>query len=201
MKKSISKNNNYKFYHFARGCINILGNIYFGGKIIGKENIPKEGRCILAGNHESNFDSYLLMSATKREIHFLAKKELLDGKFGWLFRLMHLIPVDRQKKNPEARLKAINILNEERVLGIFPEGTFHKEDIILPFKPGVIDFALKTNSLIIPFAIIGPLKFRSHPIIKFGKPIDISQIEEENKLGYFENVIKNMIIDLKANKK
>ena len=52
--------NNYLFYHFASFLIKIAGNIYFGGKVIGKENIPASGRCILAGNHVSNYDSYLL---------------------------------------------------------------------------------------------------------------------------------------------
>ena len=61
--------------------------------------------------------------------------------------MMHLIPVDRKNKNPEAKSKAIEILNEEKALGIFPEGTYHKEDLLLPFKPGVISFAEKTSGL------------------------------------------------------
>lgn len=192
MQKSKSKNN-YKFYHFARMVVKVMGNLVFDGKFIGKENIPNDGKCILAGNHESNFDAYLLLSSTKREVHFLAKKELIESHLGFIFRLMHIIPIDRKNKNPEAKQAAINILEEDKVIGIFPEGTFHKEDLLLPFKPGVISFAEKTNAPIIPFAIIGKFKFRSKPIIKFGKPIYINEIKDKDKLKYLENVIRDML--------
>ncbi len=192
------KKNNYKFYHFARVIVKLVGNLYFGGKIIGKENIPTNGSCILAGNHESNFDSYLLLASTKRPIHFLGKKELFESPFSFIFKLMHLIPVDRKAKNPEARRVAIELLQNGAVIGIFPEGTFrNKTDLILPFKPGVVDFALKTNSLIVPFAIIGQFKFRSHPTIVFGTPLDITKVEEPDKVKYFEQVIKDMLIQNK----
>lgn len=194
MKSLKKKNkNNYKFYHFGVFIVKIVGNLFFGGKFIGKENIPESGKCILAGNHVSNYDGYLLLSSTKREIHILGKIELFNSKFGWLFRLMHLIPVDRKRKNPEAIKAAINILNEEKVIGIFPEGTFHKDVLLLPFKPGVVDFAIKTGAPIIPFVILGQFKFRSHPIIKFGKPIYLSKVKEKDKLKYFENVIRDML--------
>ena len=53
---------------------------------MGKENIIKNGRCILAGNHTSNLDALLIMSSTKRTIRFLAKKELYKGIFGKLIQ-------------------------------------------------------------------------------------------------------------------
>ncbi|MBO7208202.1 MAG: 1-acyl-sn-glycerol-3-phosphate acyltransferase, partial [Clostridia bacterium] len=56
--------------------------------------------CILEGNHESGFDSYLLFAGTNRPIHFLGKKELFESSFSWFFKMMHLIPVDRKNKNP-----------------------------------------------------------------------------------------------------
>ena len=166
-------------------------------KIIGKENIPKEGRCILAGNHESNFDAYLLFCGTKRPIHFLGKKELFEGKMAWFFKMMHLIPVDRKNKNPEAKQAALDILEEEKVIGIFPEGTYHKEDILLPFKPGAISFAEKTGAPIIPFAIVSDFKFRSKTIIKFGKPIYINKVKAKDKVKYLEDTVRKMIIELK----
>ena len=64
-------------YKIISKLIVFLGNIWFGGKIYGKENIPKEGRVILAGNHTGNFDSYLLFKSTNRTIHILGKIELM----------------------------------------------------------------------------------------------------------------------------
>ena len=106
--------------------------------------------------------------------------------------MMKLIPVDRKGDTSIAKETTINLLNKDEVIGIFPEGTFHKEDILLPFKPGVISFASKTNSLIIPFAITGEFKFRGKPTIKWGNPIDITKIKTD-KIKYLENVIKDLI--------
>lgn len=188
--------NNYWGYHIVAKILRLSGCIWFGDTVIGKENIPKKGKCILAGNHESNFDAYLLFAGTNRPIHFLGKKELFDGKMAWFFRMMHIIPVDRKNKNPLAKNAAIQILNNEKVIGIFPEGTYHKTDLLLPFKPGVISFAEKTGAPIIPFAILNNFKFRAHPKIKFGKPIYVDKIPDKDKVLYLEKVIRNMIIDL-----
>ena len=185
--------NNYRFYNFARVIVKYLGKLYFGGIIKGRENIPKNGRCILAGNHVSNFDVYLVMSSTKRPVHFLAKKELLDTKFKNIFSKMHIIPVNRKEKNPEAIKEAISLLNNDKVVGIFPEGTFHKENLLLPFKPGVIKLASESASPIIPFVIKGNFKFRSKPVIEFGKPIYLDKIKNEDKLKYLEDLILQML--------
>ena len=187
------RKDNYIFYNFITFLARLVGHIYFRDKVIGKENIPKQGKCILAGNHVSNFDVYFLFRGCKRPIHFLGKIELFKGKFSWLFKWMHVIPVDRNKKNPEAREKAIEVLNEEKVIGIFPEGTFHKETLILPFKPGVINFAEKTCAPIIPFVIKGKIKFWGKPTIIYGKPIYIKDINEKDKIKYLENVIIDML--------
>ena len=190
------KKNSYIGYHIVSRIIKFAGDIWYGGKVIGKENIPKKGACILAGNHLSDMDAYMLYCGTKRPIHFLGKIELFQGKFAWFFRMMHLIPVDRKSKNPEAKKAAIEVLNEGKIIGIFPEGTYHKKDLVLPFKPGAISFAEKTNVPIIPFAMKSTWKFRSHPIIKFGKPIYTKDIKDKDKVKYLENLVKDMIIEL-----
>ena len=109
---------------------------------------------------------------------------------------MHLIPVDRKAKNPEAKEEVLNLLKEEKVIGIFPEGTFHKEDLLLPFKPGVVSFAEKSGAPIIPFAMKSTWKFRCKPTIYFGKPIYIQEIKEIDKVKYLENVIRKMLQEL-----
>lgn len=188
--------NNYVGYHIVSRILKYAGLIWFGGKVYGREFIPKSGKCILAGNHLSDFDAYLLFASTKRPIHFLGKIELFQGKMAWFFKMMHLIPVDRKNKNPEAKSVAIEILNDNKVLGIFPEGTYHKEDLLLPFKPGVISFAEKTVAPIIPFAIDSSFKFRCKPVIKFGEPIYVDKIKEKDKVAYLEKVVRDMLIEL-----
>ena len=202
-KKKINKmkNSSYIGYHIVAKILRFAGLIWFGDKVIGKENIPKKGRCILAGNHLSDFDAYMLFASTNRPVHFLGKKELFEGKMAWFFKMMHLIPVDRKNKNPEAKKAAIDILEQDKVVGIFPEGTYHKEDLLLPFKPGVISFAEKTGAPIIPFAMDSTFKFRCRPIIKFGKPIYVNEIDAEDKVAYLEIVVREMLIELKEDRK
>lgn len=163
--------------------------------IINKENIPSNGKIILAGNHISDLDCALLISSTKRVIHFLAKKELHDSKIGFFYKSMETIPVDRTKKNPDAINKAINVLNNECVIGIFPEGTTKKDSIyeLLPFKYGTVSLASKTDSLIVPFSIVNKYKiFKKSVTICFGKPYKLKtdDLEKENEL------LKNKVIEL-----
>ena len=96
MKK---KYNDVILYKLVRPIVTVLFKVLYRPKIEGKENIRPNGRVILAGNHTNNFDSPLLISSTKRNIHFLAKVELFSGIKKVFFDNMGLIPVDRSKKD------------------------------------------------------------------------------------------------------
>ena len=161
---------------------------------IGRENIPESGSFILAGNHKSNLDCLLLISSTKRTIRFMAKKELMD-KHGFIFKRMAIIPVDRKRKNHEALEEAYKVLNDNGVIGIFPEGTFNKTPyVILPFKYGCVKMSLETNAKIVPFAIINEYKlFRRSVKIVFGKAYNI---ENKNDLKYENIKLMNKVIKL-----
>lgn len=165
------------FYILIRPIITFLFKLFYNPKIIGKENIPKTGKIIIAGNHTHIFDCLLLMSSTKREIHFLAKKELFTGLKGIIFNNLGLIPVDRQNKSPKSLSQAIEYLNDDKVIGIFPEGTTKKKKgELLSFKYGAVSMAKKTKTSIVPFAITGEYKFRSKDLtIKYDKLIKITE--------------------------
>ena len=164
----------------------------FRPKYINKKNIPKNVPVVLAGNHKSNFDCASLVCSTNRVVHFLAKKELLDTKMKWFFKGMGIIPVDRKNKNPQALQEAIKNLNENKVIGIFPEGTTNKtNDIIMPFKYGAVKMASETNAYIVPFSITGEYKFFGRLKITFGEAYKIgTDLEQENK------ILMNKVIDL-----
>ena len=85
-----------KLYKFLRPLIKIFTNIVYRPTYIGLENIPKNKRIVIAGNHTNNLDCILLMSSTKRCIHFLAKIELFKGFKKIIFSNMGLIPVNRK---------------------------------------------------------------------------------------------------------
>ena len=168
-------------------------SFYFPKKI-NKDNIPKTGSLILAGNHTSNNDALLLMSCTNRIIRFLAKKELYNNKIGALFfKKMGVIPVDRSKKNPEVIKQSCECLSNGFLVGIFPEGTINRTgDIIMPFKYGTVKMAKDTNSLILPFAISGRYKFlRKSVKVIFGVPYKVTgNLDDEKK------ILENKVIKL-----
>ncbi|MDE5630872.1 MAG: 1-acyl-sn-glycerol-3-phosphate acyltransferase [Bacilli bacterium] len=179
-------------YIVVRPIIEILLKTILWPKIEGKENIPKYGKVILAGNHTSNLDCLLLMSSTKREIHFLAKIELFKGMKGIIFKNMGLIPVDRKRTNEEAVKEAEEYLKCDEVIGIFPEGTTEKGRGLMPFKYGACRIAKNSNSSIVPFVISGKYVPFKRVKIKFLSPIKIEgDIDKENKRLY--EIIKEEI--------
>lgn len=170
-------------YRIVRPIVEVLFKTIFTPKIIGKENIPKTGRIILAGNHTNNLDCFMLMSSTKRPIHFLAKIELWKGPKKIIFGNMGLIPINRKEKNHQSLKLAYEYLNDEKLIGIFPEGTTEKEKgVLLPFKIGAVKMAKETNTKIVPFAISGNYHpFSRNLQIKFDAPLSITEDLEKEK--------------------
>ncbi len=163
-----------------------LGGIFkaiYKPTIIGKELIPQTGRIILAGNHTNYFDCILVGCATERSVHYLAKDELMKGPLKIIFKNMGIIPVNRRTKDKAALETAIQYLNDEKLIGIFPEGTINRtEDIIMPFKFGAVKMASETNTPIIPFVITGKYKaFEKNIKIRFFEPVTVGEnLEEAN---------------------
>lgn len=169
----------------------------------GRNNIPKSGSVILAGNHTNNLDAAIMLAGPKRVIHMLAKKELFKSKISnAFFRSMGCIPVDRKIHDENAKSEAIEVLKNNEVIGIFPEGTVNRtNDIILPFKYGAVSFAKKTGAYIVPFTITGKYKlFRRSIKITYGKPYKVTddlEIENEKLM----NIITKMLIKERDNAK
>lgn len=171
-------------YQITRPIIKGIFNILFRPTYIGISNIPLDGRLVLVGNHTSNLDCLLLISSTKRPIHFLAKDELIKGWKKIIFKNMGIIPVNRRIHDKNALHSAIEVLKEDKVIGIFPEGTINKtKDVIMPFKIGAVKMSKDTNSLLIPFTITGKYKiFKKSITLEFLTPYQVEgELEEENK--------------------
>ncbi len=159
--------------------------------IIGKENIPKKGAFIICGNHKHTRDQMKVMIVPRRVIHYMAKEEYFEGNFAWFFKLAGCIKVDRRIHDTDAINEAIDILNHDGAVGLFPEGTRNKtigtKDHVdlLPFKYGAVSLAKKTNSKIVPFGISGEYTGKKGKLVcKIGKPFSIKdmKLEEANAL-------------------
>jgi len=185
------------FYRIIRFIGKGFFMVLYRPKIVGKENIPKNGRIVLAGNHTNNLDCAILMSSTKRCIHFLAKEELFKGMFGWFFKCMGLIPVKRKTHDGKALPAAISYLENEKVIGIFPEGTINRsDDTILPFKIGAVKMAHDASCSIVPFVIKGKYKiFRKGPRIVFFKSFEVRTDDLDKANKKFMKLISDKLDD------
>lgn len=172
------KEEHVKAYRILKPILGGLYKLWYNPKIIGKENIPKEGPILLCGNHIHVMDQCSVMVSTKRMIHYMAKKEYFDGKFAWFFKAVGCISVNRSIKDTEAKEHAIKLLENGYAVGIFPEGTRNRtKEPLLPFKYGAVSMASKTNAYIVPFGTTGEYKFRSkNLVIKIGKPFKIGKM-------------------------
>ena len=193
----MNKKKTFLLYKILRFIGTPFFKLYFSPKIIGKEKIIKDGSLLLVGNHIHALDPLLVDICTNRVVHTLAKSELFKGKFGFFFKKIGAISVDlKKKKNPDALTKAISFLKDGKLVNVSPEAARnYTDELLLPFKKGAVIMSKETNTLILPYCIIGDYKFRSNNLkIIFGDYLDIrdKDIEEANQILFEE--IKDLLL-------
>lgn len=184
------------FYKIIRPIVVMYIKICYKPTIIGIENIPKEGRILIAGNHTKWLDPLLLICAVKRQVHFLAKDELFHGKTKFILEGVGAIPVNRKIHDKSALENAYKFLEEDLCVGIFPEGTINRtNDIIMPFKIGAVKACNTTNAKLVPFIITGKYKlFKKNVQIEFLSPMTIDKdLDKEN--NRFMEIVSNKLIE------
>ena len=185
-----------KGYKFFKSILGIVYRFLYNPKIIGKENIPIEGPIIIAANHKHLMDQCGPIIATKRVIHFLAKKEYFDKKrTAWFFKMSGCIPVNREIHDDNAKNEAMKVLLDGKALGIFPEGTRNRtKEFLLPFKFGCVSMAKKSDAYIVPFSVVGDYKFRSKNLTyRIGKPFKVTNMELSEANKRLEKQIGNLM--------
>lgn len=148
-------------------------------EIIGLEHFPKEGSVLLCSNHINNFDPPVVGITAPRPIAFMAKEELFKRPLlRFLLKKLNAFPVKRGMSDREAFRKALHLLKSGQVLGLFPEGTRSKTGKLGKGLAGAGFFALKTQAVVIPCAIIGTYRpFKKLKVI-YGKPIEMEELRE-----------------------
>ncbi|MGW1051931.1 lysophospholipid acyltransferase family protein [Streptomyces sp. NPDC002521] len=169
-----------------------LLRLVFRPRIEGLEHVPESGPAIVAGNHLSFADHFLMPAMLKRRITFLAKAEYFTGPglkgrlTAFFFRSAGQIPVDRSGKEAgqAAIREGLKVLNRDELLGIYPEGTRSHDGRLYKGKVGVAVMALKAGVPVVPCAMIGTFEAQPpgkvvpsiHPVtIRFGKALDFSR--------------------------
>ena len=187
----------------------VLCRIWFGlilrTKVIGEENIPKDGAFILAANHVSNWDPPFLGTFIDREVCYMGKEELFKNPImAAVCRGLHVFPVKRGAADKTAIKTAIKILKDGKCLGIFPEGTRSKTGKLGKAESGVSLIAAMTKAIIIPAAIVdtekifSKEKFFPRLAVVYGKPMKFSgSTKDKEAMANFAQELMNEIAKLK----
>ncbi|GGY99278.1 1-acyl-sn-glycerol-3-phosphate acyltransferase [Streptomyces olivaceoviridis] len=181
------------FYYLLKYVVlGPLLRVVFRPRIEGLEHVPASGPAIIAGNHLSFSDHFLMPAILKRRITFLAKAEYFTGPgvkgrlTAFFFRSAGQIPVDRSGKEAgqAAIREGLGVLRRGELLGIYPEGTRSHDGRLYKGKVGVAVMALTAGVPVVPCAMIGTFEAqppgkvvpRIHPVtIRFGEPLDFSR--------------------------
>ncbi|MFJ8256258.1 lysophospholipid acyltransferase family protein [Peribacillus asahii] len=167
-------------YRFARNVVKIILTPIFRIQTVGRESFPKDGGVLICANHIDNLDPPVVGITSPRDIHFMAKEELFHAPLlKQLLPNINAFPVKRGLSDKGALKMGLKILKDGEVLGLFPEGTRSKTGELGKGLAGAGFFALRTNAVVVPCAIIGPYKpFRKLKVV-YGKPVDFSQYREQ----------------------
>ncbi|WP_328559194.1 lysophospholipid acyltransferase family protein [Streptomyces coelicoflavus] len=169
-----------------------LLRVAFRPRIEGLDHVPGSGAAIVAGNHLSFSDHFLMPAVLRRRITFLAKAEYFTGPglkgrlTAFFFRSAGQIPVDRSGKEAgqAAIREGLGVLGRGELLGIYPEGTRSHDGRLYKGKVGVAVMALRAGVPVVPCAMIGTFEAQPpgrkipklHPVvIRFGEPLDFSR--------------------------
>ncbi len=184
----------------VRGALYWWFKINNRAKIIGLENVPKEGPIVFCGNHRSYIDPPLMVATAKRDMRFLAKIELKDNLFfrflGWAF---DAIFVNRNEKDVTAIKEALKTLKSNNCIALFPEGTRNGMEKGEKAKDGVAFFAVRSGAKVVPCGIKGGLKGDKKVTITYGKPLDYSQYKnckDKEQLDKITQEIMDKIVEL-----
>jgi 1-acyl-sn-glycerol-3-phosphate acyltransferase len=188
-----------------------LLRLLFRPRIEGLENVPEEGAAIVAGNHLSFSDHFLMPAILRRRITFLAKAEYFTGPglkgrlIAAFFRSAGQIPVDRSggRAGQAAIDEGLGVLGRGELLGIYPEGTRSHDGRLYKGRVGVAKMALKAQVPVIPCAMIGTYEVqptgrrlpRIRPVtIRFGEPLDFSRFAGMDEERYVVRSVTDEIM-------
>ena len=169
-----------RLYNFICSILRFLIAILFRFETIGAENIPNDGKYIIVCNHKSWIDPIFMMAAVKnRRIIPVAKKELFSVPvLRSILNKLEVIPIDRENTGISTVKEILRQIKEERVLGIFPEGTRSPMESFLPAKPGVAMFAIKSKADIIPMSLVTKYRLFSKVRVVIGQPIPMDEYRQ-----------------------
>lgn len=168
-------------------CKWLLGayiRFFYKIEIFGVEKLDKEKNYLIAANHLSGLDPFIVALALNQPLAFMAKEELFETFWSrWLMDWCGAFSVNREKLEVSTIKTAIAVNKTNWHLGIFPQGTRDKSGKINHVTRGFVALAKASKCNILPVSIIGADKkskgFRQQTItIKIGDLIPCGEVDE-----------------------
>jgi len=176
------------FYSLFKIFVSLIFKLFYPLKVTGLDNLPQEGAMILVANHSNYFDPLYLGVVIPRKINWMVLRPFYDlWWLKWLFKATSCFPVNIDKPNIGTIKRALMILKQGKVLGIFPEGGRSKDGELKEGKLGVALLALISGAPVLPAAIEGA--FEAYPPgailpkpriinVNFGKILTFDRIDK-----------------------
>ena len=210
------------FHSFANRIAALLMKALFGCvarvHVVRSENANHDGGFLLAANHISHFDPFIISSVVGRKIDWMTMAEFFRSPVvGFFLRAVDAFPADRDRADRKTIRTAIERLKASRVVGIFPEGGIRDGVLSLlegaPLRPGAATLAHIARVPILPCVILGSDRLysmksgklsglRRTPIwIAFGNPIshfpELQKSEARERIEYeLAAAFKNLYAEL-----
>jgi len=155
-ERAVAKGVNPLLYRVVRFFFLPFFLVYFRLKRVGIDHVPDEGPLLIASNHRSFLDPFVIGSMTKRPIYYMAKRELFSKPVqAFLLNSLGAFPVDRGASDLDAMATARTILDRGDCVVIFPEGTRIRRGPLAAPRRGIGRLALESGAPVVPLAVMG----------------------------------------------
>lgn len=176
---------NLVVYWAVRAVLQPFFLVYFRMRRHGRHHIP-DGPVILAANHRSFLDPFVIGCCLGRPVYFVAKSELFRYRFfAWLLNCLGAFPVRRGQSDAESVHTALTLLERGAAVVIFPEGTRHPRGPLAAPRRGVGRLALTSGAPVVPVAVKGSEGARRGALIlpvrvdiRCGRPLTYPRLVE-----------------------
>jgi glycerol-3-phosphate dehydrogenase (NAD(P)+) len=197
--RSLRRGVNPLLYWPVRAVLVPFFLLYFRLERGGREHVPSSGPVLLAANHRSFLDPFVIGALARRPVYYMAKRELFERRWqAWLLNSLGAFPVDRGAGDEDAMATARAILQRGDCVVIFPEGTRVRPGPLGKPHRGVGRLALQTGARVVPVAVIGTedvrrgWRVRSRKVrIRCGAPLGYPTVPEPSPaiaLGVTERI-------------
>jgi len=167
-----------QLYTAARAVLDPIFSFLWRIEVEGLEHVPESGGAIMAPNHLSVLDHFVLATSLPRRITFVGKAEYMDDwKTRYIFPALGMIPIDRDGGSAANRAlnAAARVLEDGELFGIYPEGTRSRDGKLHKGHTGVARLAMRTGCPIIPVGLQGTLEVQ-RPDSPLPKPFKVMRV-------------------------